>query len=75
MCYICCVYFHLIYCLFCFNCFLFRVKELGPGGLYEGKPDDLDQLTANDEGVKPMQKNNDLAMLRSANVRTATNFN
>lgn len=49
-----------------------RVKELGPGGPYEGKPDDLDQLTANDEGVKPMQKNNDLAMLRSANEDEVT---
>lgn len=41
----------------------------------EGKLDELDQLVANDEDVKSVHKNNDLAMLRSANVRTQFSFN
>jgi len=54
-----------------------RVKELGPGGPVEEKieeeEEEPDQLTAIEEPVSHSQKNNDLAMLRSANVRaTAT---
>lgn len=50
-----------------------RVKELGPGGPVEGKieEEERDQLIAIEE-VSHMQKNNDLAMLRSANEDEVT---
>lgn len=53
-----------------------RVKELGPGGPVEEKieeeEEEPDQLTAIEEPVSHSQKNNDLAMLRSANEDEVT---